>query len=74
MTVVLQPKETPIAIFFGKVKPINEDGTDMSFETFRNCLVDPKNERYMDMERLMNSLYPKDAVSLADIWLWKSVS
>ena len=74
MTVVLQPKEIPIAIFFGKVKPINDDGTDMSFETFRNCLVDPDNERYMDMERLMNSLDPKDAVSLADIWLCKCVS
>ena len=72
MTVVLQPKETPIAVLFGRVKPLNEDDTDMSFETFRNCLIDPKDERYMDMERLMNNIYPVDAASLDDIWLWKS--
>ena len=64
MTVVFQPKETPIAILFGKVGPLNEDDTDMSFETFKNYLTDPKDARYMNMERLMNSVYPFDAASL----------
>ena len=66
MTVVLQPKETPIAKLFDKVKPLNEDDTDMSFETFKNCLTDPKEELYMDMERLMNAVYPLETQEQLD--------
>ena len=68
MTVVLQPKETPISMLFDKVRPLNEDETDMSYETFKNCLTDPKDELYMDMERLMNAVYPVDNVN--PIWTW----
>jgi len=60
MTVVFQPKETPIALLFNKVTPRNEDETDMSYEKFKNCLTDPKDELYMDMERLMNAVFPYD--------------
>ena len=58
MTVVLQPKETPIAVLFDKVKPLNDDETDMSYEAFKKCLTDPEDELYMDMEKLMNAIYP----------------
>ena len=68
MTVVLQPKETPIAVLFSKVKPLNEDRADMSYETFKTCLTDPKDGRYMDMERLMNTVYPVETVK--EIWDW----
>ena len=30
----------------------------MSYEAFKTCLTDPKDGRYMDMERLMNTVYP----------------
>ena len=66
MSVVLQPKETPIAKLFDKAKPRNEDDTDMSFETFKNCLTDPKEELYMDMERLMNAVYPLETQEQLD--------
>ena len=68
ITVVLQPKETPIAVLFSIVKPLNEDRTDMSYETFKTSLTDPKDARYMDMERLMNTVYPVEKVK--EIWDW----
>ena len=40
----------------------------MSYETFKNCLTDPQDERYMDMERLMNAVYPVENVNA--IWTW----
>ncbi len=69
MTVVFQPKETPIKILFDKARdpkcelalPLNEDDTEMSYETFKNGLTDPESEFYMDMERLMIQVYPRDA-------------
>jgi len=72
MTVVLQPKETPIAVLFDKVRPLNEDGSDMSYETFKNCLTDAKDGRYMDMERLMNTVYP--VRNIIEIWPWDAAS
>ena len=71
MTVVLQPKETPIAILFDKVRPLNEDNTYMSYEMFKKCLVDPLDGRYMNMERLMNTVYPMENVD--EIWPWDAV-
>ena len=68
ITVVLQPKETPIAVLFSIVKPLNEDRADMSYETFKTSLTDPKDARYMDMERLMNTVYPAEKVK--EIWDW----
>ena len=32
----------------------------MSYETFKKRLTDPSDGRYMDMERLMNNIYPVD--------------
>ena len=58
MTVVLQPIDTPIAVLYAKFRPLNEDSTDMSYETFKNRLTDPEDARYLDMERLMNTVYP----------------
>ena len=72
MTVVFKPKEIPIEVLFVKVEPLNEDDTDMSFDTFKNCLTDPKDELYMDMERLMNNIYPPDEACVEELWLWKS--
>ena len=66
MIVVLQSKETPIAILFDKARPLNEDKADMSYDTFKTCLTDPKDGRYMDMERLMNTVYPLEKVN--EIW------
>ena len=67
MTVVLQPKETCIATVFETLK--DEAFKDMSFETFRNCVQDPKDELYMDIERLMNHIFPVNTANLEDIWL-----
>ena len=72
MTVVFKPKEIPIEVLFVKVEPLNEDDTDMSFDTFKNCLTDPKDGLYMDMERLMNNIYPPDEACVEELWLWKS--
>ena len=72
MTVVLQPIETPIALLFDKAGPLNEDSTDMPYEKFKNCLTDPNDERYMDMERLMHTVYP--AADISEIWPWDAVS
>ena len=68
MTVVLQPKEIPITTLFDKVRPLHEDETYMSYETFKNCLTDPLDKRYMDMEFLMNTVYPVEKVN--EIWTW----
>ena len=40
----------------------------MSYETFKTCLTDPEDSRYMDMERLMNTVYPQHKVY--KIWPW----
>ena len=58
LTVVFQQKETPIALLFEKVKPLNADKTDMSYETFKNGLTDPDDNRYMDtMRKLVTILF-----------------
>ena len=59
MTVVLQPKETPIAVLFSKVKPLNEDRADMSYETFKTCLTDPKDGTF-DEHRLSSGKSKRD--------------
>ena len=61
LTVVLQPIDTPIAVLYAKFRPLNEDSTEMSYKTFKNRLTDPEDERYLDMERLMNTVYPVEA-------------
>ena len=66
MTVVFQPKETLIA------KLYDSEFINMSFEMFKNCLTDPKDGLYMDMERLMNNIYPPDEACVEELWLWKS--
>ena len=71
MTVKFEPKEIPIRILFDKVKPINEDDTDMSFDTFMKCVTDPEDELYMDMERLMNNIYPPNEAYVEKLWRWK---
>ena len=67
LTVVLQPKETPIRSLFDKVGP-HQRGSEMSYETFKCCLSDPDDPRYMDMEVLMNTVYPEETVE--GIWRW----
>ena len=71
MTITFEPKESPIRILFDKVKPINEDDTDMSFDTFKKCVTDPEDELYMDMERLMNNIYPPNEAYVEKLWRWK---
>ena len=71
VTVKFEPKEIPIRILFDKVEPINEDDTDMSFDTFKKCVTDPKDERYMDMERLMNNIYPPNEAYVEVLWRWE---
>ena len=60
MTVVLQLREIPIKMLFDKVRPLNEDNSDMSYYTFSNCLT------CWNMDRLMNTAYPVEKVR--DIW------
>ena len=62
IAVVFQPIETPIAVLFNTIGPVNEDNTDMSFETFKTFITDPLDRRNMDMERLMNTVYPFDQI------------
>ena len=68
LTVVLQPKEIPIASLFAKAQPQNPDKTDMSYEAFETYLLDPVGDNYMDMEYLMNTLFPFKKVD--NIWQW----
>ena len=70
LTVVFQPKETPIRSFFDKVRPLTNRGeeTEMSYERFKYCLTHSYNPLYMSMERLMNTLYPEETVN--QIWTW----
>ena len=44
----------------------------MSYETFKKGLTDRNDGCYMDMERLMNTVYPVDAASLDEIYQWKA--
>ena len=69
MTVVLQPIDTPIAVLYAKFRPLNEDSTEMSYKTFKNRLTDPEDERYLDMERLMNLAFDMER-SKNSTWTW----
>ena len=70
LTVVFQPKDTPIRNLFDKVKPIYRRAglhlleSDMPYDTFKYCLTNtsPREPRYMDMQFLMNTLYPEQRV------------
>ena len=64
MTVVFQPKETLLKVLFDLHSNCFE-----SFEEFRNCHNDPKDRLFMEMEELMNIIYPVHAASHDDIWL-----
>ena len=71
LSVVFQPKETPIKSLFDQVKPFRyRPGSvldpEMSYEKFKHCFTDPYDPRYMDMELLMNTLYPEQKV--LQIW------
>ena len=68
MIVILQSKDIPITILFDKARPINENKTDMAYETFKTCLTDPNDGRYMDVECLMNTVFPVKKVK--EIWPW----
>ena len=72
LTVVFQPKETPIRSLFDKVRPfqkLDRVETEMSYEMFRDDLTHPRNPLYMSMETLMNTLYPEETVN--QIWHWQ---
>ena len=56
MLVVFQQIETLIAILYDRIGPLSKD--DMSYEAFKNCITDHTDTRYMDMETLMNTVYP----------------
>ena len=64
MTVVFQPKETLLKVLFDLHSNCFE-----SFEEFRNCLNEPTCRLFMEMEELMNIIYPVHAASHDDIWL-----
>ena len=59
MTVVLVPKSELIVRLFNKLS----DTVVMSYDTFSNRINDPDDEYFMDIELLVNVLYPVDIVS-----------
>ena len=73
LAVVFQPKEIPIKSLFDQVRPFTcRPGSvleiEMTYDTFKDCLTEPSScdPRYMDMELLMNTLYPEQKV--LQIW------
>ena len=73
LAVVFQPKEIPIKSLFDQVRPFTYcPGSvlefEMPYDTFKDCLTKPCScdPRYMDMELLMNTLYPEQKV--LQIW------
>ena len=73
LAVVFQPKEIPIKSLFDQVRPFTCDPgsvleIEMTYDTFKDCLTEPssRDPRYMDMELLMNTLYPEQKV--LQIW------
>ena len=72
LTVVFQPKDTPIRNLFDKVRPfrvLHRVESEVSYEKFKYALTHPRNPLYMSMERLMNTLYPEETVN--QIWDWQ---
>ena len=71
LIVVFHPKETPIKSLSDQVRPFkccpgSVLDPEMLYEEFEQCLTDPYDPRYMDMELLMNTVYPEETVN--QIW------
>ena len=63
MTVVFQPRETLLQILFTTAKPTYWHGGEVTYEDFKYVVDDPDDTRYLDIEDLVNAVYPFDSTT-----------